>query len=294
MTFKVFILRIVVFVSYDFRSHQYFQDDHTKNEGNLSYKCKAEDYPFLVLLRSEHGRTCGGVLIKYDTVMTASYCVKDFEHNPEKIEVLFNVSTHNPNGTERSSAKKIFVRPNPNKSLYFHNISVIVLGQPIRSGRPIKLPQNSGKNSDKICKNVQTLAYTYETLIGSYTIEPQLYCLDLLIVTEDKCSKIDGKYTDAISCRFLQRTQLDKACRDYLGYPVFCRDTLYGIVANGGNCTSSDVADYRVNVDFVIDLLHKRSKRRRLARFIEKKKSSSCQMERNTIILVLLYCSVTS
>ncbi|XP_044757870.1 trypsin-like [Coccinella septempunctata] len=269
-----------------------FYVNGTQTAENSSFKCKATDYPFLVLLHSQVPKLyCGGALIEYDTVVTASSCVEKFVNSPEKLEVLFNVSPDFPNGTDRSRADKIFPHPIMDKRLSFHNISVVILERPIIKAKPIRLPRMDPGKTSGICEIALTMAYTYATNMGGFNLDPQLHCLNLPNITEDKCWQIDGKNADAFLCRFPETVQFDKSCRDYLGYPVFCGDTLYGIVSRARNCSFPDVGNYQISVDFVIDFLHQKTAPKRMEKFIEKRKSS-CGGKGGGLLIVAVIFSI--
>lgn len=262
----------------------------TISEKSTSFKCNVSDYPFLVLLKSNNPTSfCGGALIKNDTVLTAPYCTSNFIHSPEKLEVLFNVSKDFPNGTERSRAEKIFLYPNTDK-FPVNNIAVIGLETPIAGGKPIKLPQTNSGNGSEICDRVLTMAYTYETNMESCVLDPQLYCLNLPIVNEDECRQMNRKNTDAFSCRFPGANGSGKSWKDYPGYPVFCGDTFYGVVAKADNFSLSDFANYPIRVDFVIDFLHQRTMRKRVNKFVQRKTNGSCSFFGSIAVCLFLIC----
>ncbi|KAL3276344.1 hypothetical protein HHI36_011726 [Cryptolaemus montrouzieri] len=253
-----------------------------ENNTKASYKCMSKDFPFLVLLKGTSPSIyCGGALINSETVVTAAHCIENFIKTPEKLQIIFNVSEENAEGTQKSIAANIFRHKKFDRNHFTYNIAIIIMQEPITQGEPIKLPTE--KENERItpsCEKLLTMTWPYESKINAegnsvkITLNPQLYCLELPLITKEECSLLGGENLDTFFCTFSEHDAYDHNCGDYSGYPVFCKDTLYGIVSNAYSCGIADVPNFHTKVEYVIDFWHETMAKVKMGRSINIKSTA--------------------
>ncbi|XP_044746528.1 trypsin-like [Coccinella septempunctata] len=222
------------------------------------YNCSVERFPFMVSIWETMSMKhfCGGTLIKPSFVLTAAYCMQQYESYPHLITVVSGMSQFNQAGLQRRQASTIFIHRNYNPKDFSYNIAVIHLEDPFIMNnyvtKFIKLPPFP-INVDLIhlCKVMTAIGWGHDKWMpdtpGTDKFNHVLQCVDLPLISTSECaSRNMGTLHFSFVCAM--GTGKD-VCQGDAGGPLLCGDTQYGIVSRGYGCGMNDQPGYYTRID---------------------------------------------